>query len=66
MAEKGIKKGEKVIQLVVFKDQLVGLSDAGSLVKFEEYTEVQGEERAPSIDEKRKGLEEVKSRWSNL
>jgi len=66
MEGQGIKKNETIIQIVVFKDQLLGLTDSSRLVRYEEYTEVQGEERAPSIDEKRKGLDQKKTRWINF
>lgn len=53
----------KIIQLVVFKDKLLALTDNGDIFIEEEYSEVNGKEKKPSIIEKQKNLATTKTRW---
>ncbi len=53
----------KIIQLVVFKDKLLALTDNGDIFIKEEYSEVNGKEKKPSIIEKQKNLATTKTRW---
>ena len=54
---------DKIIQLVVFQDNLLGLTQSGKIIKQETYSEVDGEEAiATSTDSIKKRIK-IKSRW---
>lgn len=58
-----MKSKDKIIQLISHKDKLIALTELGDIFVEEEYSEVNGKEKKPSILEKQKNLATTKTRW---
>lgn len=56
-------KKDKIIQLISYKDKLLGLTESGLIIEQEEYSEIKGKEVKPSIIDKQKNLITIKTRW---
>jgi len=54
---------DKIIQLIVFKENLLGLTESGKVIVQEEYQEVNGREIIPTLDDKLKKRISKKVRW---
>lgn len=54
---------DKIIQLIVFKENLLGLTESGKVIVQEEYQEVNSREIIPTLDDKLKKRISKKVRW---